>query len=266
MTWAIGACSMLGAYAVMVSDVQVTFSDGRTVDMLRKAYPVGRYIVGAFAGSVYIGFHLLQSIADHLRLPEDAPANSCWALDVVGPYWAPFARDVYAAAPKAEQELGAQFLLIGAHPTEDGIPSRAIPYLCQFSWPRFEAEVTRNGNSAISIGSGAHVQKYEEGIRELLAPKNGMFQAEVGNTGGWGSTFGYAVNRIVTWHQVEGISQHLHVHLAMRDHINVGNSDRTEYPKGEPPREVRMPRVAENYGEFLDMARSLEADAASAIC
>ena len=104
MTWAIGACNVLGAYAVMVSDVQVTFGDGRTVDLLRKSYPVGRYIVGAFAGSVHIGFHLLQSIAEYLRLPNDAPANACWEPNVVAVHWAPLARQVFEAAPENQPD------------------------------------------------------------------------------------------------------------------------------------------------------------------
>jgi hypothetical protein len=40
----------------MMSDVRVTFPDGRVRDLVQKAYPVGRYIVAGFAGSVKIGF------------------------------------------------------------------------------------------------------------------------------------------------------------------------------------------------------------------
>jgi hypothetical protein len=50
MTWVIGACPLLGAYAITVSDIQVTFPDGRTFDLVRKAYPVGPNLIGGFAG------------------------------------------------------------------------------------------------------------------------------------------------------------------------------------------------------------------------
>jgi hypothetical protein len=54
MTWVIGASSIFD-YGAMMSDVRVTFSNGRTLDLLQKAYPVGPYIVAGFAGSVRIG-------------------------------------------------------------------------------------------------------------------------------------------------------------------------------------------------------------------
>lgn len=266
MTWAIGACNVLGAYAVMVSDVQVTFADGRTADLVRKAYPVGHYIVGAFAGSIFIGFHLLQSIRDYLKLPADASGNACWEPNVVAEHWAPIARQVFASSPKEQRDLGAQFLLVGPHPTEDGIPGRAIPYLCKMSWPDFKPEVTRNGNSALSIGSGAEVPRYVDGIAEILGPQSGMLQAEVGNTGGWARTFGFAVNRMITWHGVVGISPHVHIHVATRGQILVETSDMTEYPREGPPREIRMPPVAQSYGELVQMAKELRADVATAVC
>lgn len=266
MTWAIGACNILGGYAAMVSDVQVTFRDGRTVDLVRKAYPVGHFIVGAFAGSVQIGFALLQSVSDHLRLSADAPANACWAPNVVAEHWAPFARDIFDAAPVAQRDLGAQFLLVGPHPTEDGIPTRAIPYLCKLCWPTFEPEIVRNGNSALSIGSGADVSKYRDGIKDMLDPKNGLLQGEVGRTGGWATSFGHGVNLMLRDHQEPGISQHVHIHVALRGNFELGTSDKTEYPKDGPPREYRMPPVAQNYPQLLEMAKALKADAATATC
>jgi hypothetical protein len=250
----------------MVSDVQVTFQDGTTADLVRKAYPVGPYIVGAFAGSVYIGFELLQSLADYLRLPSKAPSNACWEANVVAEHWAPIARGVFEAAPMCEQDLGAQFLLVGAHPTEDGILTRAIPYVCKFSWPDFHPEITRNGNSALSIGSGSDVPRYVEGIKEVLDPKNGMLQSEVGSIGGWGRMLGFAVNRMATWHEVPGISQHFHIHVALRGKVEFQNSDMTEYPKESSVRKIQMPPVAESYEQLLRMARDLKTDATTAVC
>jgi hypothetical protein len=70
MTWVIGASSLFGHGAV-ISDIQVTFRTGQTVDLLQKAYPLGRFIVGGFSGSVLIGFRLLQSLKDMLKLPSE---------------------------------------------------------------------------------------------------------------------------------------------------------------------------------------------------
>src|SRR5438045_2109901 len=156
MTWVIGACPMLGAYAVTVSDVQVTFKDGRTFDLVRKVYPVGPNIIGGFAGSAFIGFELLISLSRFLRLPKDTPESTGWHPEWVAENWAPIARNVFENAPAVQQCLESQFLFVGPDPVEDvGIPGRAMPYLCRFSSPNFAPEITRGGNSAISIGSGA---------------------------------------------------------------------------------------------------------------
>ena len=258
---------MLGQYAALVSDVQVTFGDGRTADMLRKAYPVGPYIVGAFAGSVYIGFALLQSLADALAVPADAPGNAAWEPNTVAEWWGPnVARPVFQGCPQQQRELGAQFLLVGAHPTEDnGIPGCAVPYLCRFSWPEFRPEIVRNGNSALSIGSGANIARYADSLKSMLDPRNGMLQAEVGNIGGWGRVVGFHVNRVVREHAVAGISSHVHIHLALRSSIELLNSDMNEY-RGDERVEVRMPRVAQNYAQFEEMATELRADIATAVC
>ncbi len=128
MTWVIGAASLLGGYGVMVSDTQVTFGDGRTVELVRKSYPVGPRFAGVFAGSVQIGFSLLESISHFLVVPDKAPANSAWDPIYVAENWAPIARETFESAAAEQQALGAQFLLVGPHPTEDiAIPGRALP-------------------------------------------------------------------------------------------------------------------------------------------
>jgi len=57
MTWAAAASTIFG-YGALYSDVQVTFRDGNTKDLLQKAYPVSNFIAAGFAGSVRIGFKL----------------------------------------------------------------------------------------------------------------------------------------------------------------------------------------------------------------
>jgi hypothetical protein len=45
-------------YGVMISDVRITFADGTEVDLLRKAYRVGPFILAGFAGSAHVGMRL----------------------------------------------------------------------------------------------------------------------------------------------------------------------------------------------------------------
>jgi len=89
---------MLGAYAITVSDIQITLADGRTFDLVRKAYPVGPNIVGGFAGSAYLGFELLRSVAGFLQPPAGVDPRGrawrpLWVAETWGPYSAPRIRE-----------------------------------------------------------------------------------------------------------------------------------------------------------------------------
>src|SRR5688572_5440446 len=135
MTWVIGACPPLGAYAITVSDIQVTLPGDRTFNLVRKAYPVGPHLIGGFAGSVCIGFELRRSIGGFLQVRRGAPKNFAWPPAWVAENWARIARNVFEKANEAQRKDGSQFLLAGPDPVEDvvGLPGRAMPYLCKFS-------------------------------------------------------------------------------------------------------------------------------------
>lgn len=63
MTWIVGGAPPFG-WAVGLSDIRVSFSDGTELDCLRKIYPVGRFITAGFAGSVAIGFAMIQRLSE----------------------------------------------------------------------------------------------------------------------------------------------------------------------------------------------------------
>lgn len=263
MTWAIGACNQLGGYAALFSDVQVTFGDGRPANLLRKAYPVGPDLIGAFAGSVYIGFRLLQSVVDFLRVDDP---ESAWEPAGAAQEWAPIARNIFNDSPEVQRRLGAQFLLVGTHPKEDGIPGRAIPYLAKFSAPDFALRVTRNSDSAIDIGCGAAIPHYKAHIRSILDPRSGFLNAEVGQLGGWAQAMGHSLSLMLERHPIAGISHHVHIHVAARGGYALATSNRREIPRDGPARAVQMPPVAESYEELVKMAQEIDAAAATAMC
>src|SRR5450759_2701557 len=101
MTWVVGATSVFG-YGALYSDVQVTFADGSTRDLVQKAYPLGNFIAAGFAGSVRIGFKLLQSLAVFLVLPDEALGSHASDPIWVATQWAPIARSVFEGAPPIE--------------------------------------------------------------------------------------------------------------------------------------------------------------------
>ena len=88
MTWVVGATSMFG-YGALYSDVQVTFPDGTTKDLIQKAYPITNFIAAGFSGSVRVGFSLLQSLAECTLLPDEALGTQAWEPVWVARRWGP---------------------------------------------------------------------------------------------------------------------------------------------------------------------------------
>jgi hypothetical protein len=79
MTWIVGRIIPFG-YAVALSDIRVTLRDDSEVDCLQKIYAVGPFIALGFAGSVAIGF----SIVNRLRqLLGPTPPDMAWEPDIV---------------------------------------------------------------------------------------------------------------------------------------------------------------------------------------
>jgi len=83
MTWVIGGSTVFG-YGVMISDICVSFEQGPSKDCLQKIYPVGNHIIGGFAGSIQLGFAMLQDLRSFLHLPEKEEKENAWHPDWVG--------------------------------------------------------------------------------------------------------------------------------------------------------------------------------------
>ncbi|QBR83750.1 hypothetical protein E3983_04900 [Legionella israelensis] len=187
MTWILGASSLFG-YGLILSDIQVSVGKER-FDILQKAYPLSNFISGGFAGSVKIGFMLLQSLSDTLEIPREYQQTFAWDPIKIANAWSPRARDIFMRESLQERRLGAQFLMVAASPQPD--KKMMIPgwdskiYLIRFSSPNFKPQIMSKRVNFCSIGSGAGVSKFQKYIREKL--KLGIFdktlQAEVMNPG-----------------------------------------------------------------------------------
>ena len=79
-------------------------------------------------------------------------------------------------------------------------------------------------------------------------------------------SLGFSISRALADHPRTGISRHLHVLIVQRGSILVETSDEDIYPPDGSRIEIRMPRVAQSYEQFLELAESLGHDAAGAIC
>ncbi len=266
MTWIVGAASLFG-YGTIISDVQVTWNDGRKADTLQKAYPLGRFIVGGFAGSVYIGFRLVESLRQMLELPLQASTHA-WYPNQVAKEWTPIAKAIFESAPEAERRLGARFLIVGISPdatiSDTGIP---VVLVIRFSSPDFRPGFFRKSMAICNIGSGSKIASYKNSIRPLLDFKTSPVNIEVAGMGWWAKNLAQSMTRAIIENPQSGISRHLNVLAFTRGSILQTNNDETIfYPNCPSPEVIQMPRLATSYSEFQMMAAAAGIESTAASC
>jgi hypothetical protein len=257
MTWVIGASSIFD-YGAMMSDVRVTFRDGSERDLIQKAYPVGPYIVAGFAGSVTIGFQMLDSLTKFLIVPADAPQPGAWEPEWVAEHWKPIASEIFEAADALEQALHCQILLVGVSNKIDPevvVNPRAVqmPHACivRFSSPDFDPLIKKKRLSVDHIGSGGHVEHYTMMMQHHFKFNSGSLRAEMGALGMWPKMLGSSIARLVRERPIDGISPHVHILVCRNGHIFTMTNDETRFPSGGgEPIEFKMPEVARSYQEF----------------
>jgi hypothetical protein len=264
MTWVVAASTIFG-YGALYSDVQVTLRDGTTRDLLQKGYAVANFVASGFAGSVKIGFMLVQSLSDHLAPPPEVEETHECEPVAAALSWAPIARHIFASADASERKLQSRFLLVGASPLGDqGFGSKI--YFVRFASPDFEPQIMSRPIKICGIGTGAAIREYKHSIKPLFRLSSGLMKAEVGNPGGWGNHLGHSISQALAWHPHSGISRHLHAILVSRGGFRFGNTNQTIHHKDGSTTEHKMPVVAQSYEQFLAMARASGNEGAHATC
>ena len=269
MTWVVGATTWFG-YGMIVSDICVSWRlpDGsyKRRDCLQKIYPMGLDIIAGFSGSVKIGFALLQNLREFLRLPEDKH-DFGWDPDWVAHNWPVEARDVFGSFPAAVQKSRASVILVGAHPTDDGVLGRPRTFAASMRSPDFEPDVRSDPNAILSIGMGSGVKSCKEAIQDLMGAGayHPLMQMETGMPLGWATAVSILLTDAVRGLSDHGISKHLHVGIVTRDRYKIiPNDHRQVESDGEV--EFRMPKVARSYREFREMAQQMGFTTEAAIC
>lgn len=263
MTWVVGASTIWG-YGALYSDVQVTLRDGSTRDVLRKAYPVANAIAAGFAGSVRIGFSLIQSLEATLIPPPGTPQNALCHPVLAANGWAPIAKSVFESAETRERALGSRILMVGVSPNESaGLGAKV--YFARFASPEFVPQVMTRTVKICSIGTGASIRQYKHSIKPLFRLSSGILHAEVGSPFGWGVALGYSIANATNWYPHSGISQHVHTTLIARDGFRYANSDQKTYRQDGVVIERKMPPLAESYDQFLAMLSVSGSDTACAV-
>jgi len=150
MTWIVGAPTVFG-YGFAVSDVRVTLRDGSEVDCLQKLFSVGRHLAAGFAGSVMIGFAMIDELRRFADFDDERMACD---PESIATQWPAQARRIFADFPSEEQEAQCHLMLICVDPRLDvGVSTIPQSHVFVFRSPHFDIEVIPTHKLG-SIGSG----------------------------------------------------------------------------------------------------------------
>jgi hypothetical protein len=212
-------------YGFGISDVRVTLGDGSEIDCLQKIYPVARWAAAGFAGSVQIGFAMI----DKLRRIGNAILEPYAVVPaVLAREWPAYARAVFENFPESERQLASHLILISTDPQEDTGPNWPRCYVHIFKSPDFEPEeIAVHILGSIGIGS-----VYDE-CRAVIENFSGNFdrrmfhmQAGVGNQGGMGTSIGHDLTNLLMREHPKHISSHLHYCWVYRGQIIIETNNR----------------------------------------
>lgn len=260
MTWIVGTVPPFG-YSILVSDVRVSWGDGTERDCLQKIHKVGDDFLCGFAGSVKIGFALLNALAEQLPSKQHRPPP------VLAHDWIPtLARRIFQAAPAEEKKLGCQLIIAAAHPTENlGDVPWSRTYVWTFSQRNhFEPEAC-GADDAVGIGSGSDVSTYTTALHD--ARRAPFFLQLIMH--GEGAQAEYIAN---TMHQSAlknpkaGVSSFYQMGIVTRGQARLGDYGYTRLEADGTKREVRVPSVAQTYKTFQDFCRTEKLNATCAVC
>lgn len=264
MTWVVGASSIFG-YGVMISDVRVSWGDGTEIDLLRKSFRIAPFLLAGFAGSVHIGFQLIDDLQRFLVLPPGVQGVA-WRPEWVAENWSPRAAEVFAASADEEKQLGSQIMIVGVSPDQDlGTPNSPRVFVIKFDWPHFEPVFERRGMSVCHIGSGSGIESFKEAIAENFKLSSPNLQIEIVGPGAWAHMLGHSVGRLVEDNPVDGISSHVHINICRRGDFMEANNDETRHHLDGKRVEFIMPKVASTYEEFRLLCKKYGKGAAKVI-
>jgi hypothetical protein len=212
-------------YAFGISDVRVTLGNTE-IDCLQKIYPVGRWVAAAFAGSVKIGFAMIDMLSKIGNAIEEPYAIVPGVLAREAPA---YARKVFERFAESERQLASHLMLISSDPQENnGNPTWARCYVHILKSPEFEPEEIKVHQMG-SIGIGSVYDECRaiiDGFSQNFDRRIFHMKAGVGNRGGMGTSIGDDLTRLLTRAQPKSISSHLHYCWVYRGQIIIENNNR----------------------------------------
>lgn len=266
MTWLVGTNTFFG-HAVIASDICVTFTSnsGETtyIDCLQKVYPLGKFIIGGFAGSVRIGFYLIGHLQTELSILDE---GNVWDLDIIANTWLPrVVRRIFNSSPSDEKNLGVSIILASVHPTKNGpFPKTPLTLVYKFNSPNFEPQEAAQ-NEVFGIGSGAGIIDCMNNVNEICNSFS-FHKAIYGGEQYQAMRVADILEREIQKLPLPGVSNLFQFATVNRNKYEIFNHERDIVTsEGRKPL-VRFPKIYSNYEEFKNFAKNLGVKAECAIC
>lgn len=257
VTWILGQASIFG-YGALIGDTRVTLRDGRSVDVLQKIHVVAPNMIAGFAGSVRLGFAMI----DDMRVAFAGPLTHRWWPRAAAHWWRRRGRAIFTAAEANESRLGSELLLVGPAPDDQEPWPRA--YCLRLRSPDFVMEDCRVVQWH-GIGSGtSHVSAslFAESYRERFVETFG--QAEIQDPGGAARRTAVAVSEQLWRNPLASVSEGLQCGLAFLNHTSIQNFN-SEYvqPDGTTARR-KVGLLAQSWPQFTQIVSSQRAESSLA--
>jgi hypothetical protein len=247
MTWIIGVNSFLG-YSFALSDIKVSWGSEFEKDCLQKFYPITTNIGAGFAGSVKLGFKMLEGLADCIRIEKHERG---FIPSYIAQKWSRKAKKIFNQSSKQDRQLGCQLLMIATFPESkiiigsSSVPKTALIKLCA---PDFKPYIAHQ-HEIISIGSGANVDDYIALLQWMDSNFNAVYR--FAETIGLPAAYNILITDQLQSNPRYGISKHLHIITADQNGISIGTNDRQSE---DGTYTLKMPHVARSYNEYLKKA------------
>lgn len=259
MTWIIGVNTFMG-YSFALSDIKVSWGKKYDIDCLQKFYPITSNIAAGFAGSVKLGFKMLDGLVDCIKNEGNQKA---FIPIYIAQKWSRKAKYIYNHKKyKKERGLGCELLMIGTYPLSQitiGQISSPKTALIKLSAPSFVPLVAKQ-HDILSIGSGSAIDEYKALLAWLDSNFNELmkFSENVGLP----AAFDILVTDLLQNNPKYGISKHLHIITADGIGINIRTNDRQA---DDGSYVLKMPEVAVGYDQFREFCKKKGLRAKAAI-
>jgi hypothetical protein len=257
MTWVLGTNTPFG-YAVGLSDIRVTVGN-EAFDCLQKVYEISRFVVAGFAGSVEIGFAMVNALQQWLG---PIPADEAVVPQDVATRFPRLAQSIFERFPPEVRAHRSHVILFCVDPLPDETREpRSEIYV--FRDPDFIPEPI-HAVEVVSIGCGT--LEYEEALLDFNSNPFNHLQFATAGPGGVARVLGSTAKKTVQEKPTVGVSPHLHACVVSSAGIVIRPNDEQWWQAGQLVEDFKMPWVAQSKEEIDQFLAGRGLSSAQAIC